>query len=156
MKPLLASSAQAQLAYDGQRLHQILESPVFDQSTPEDTSWKPAFCEAIILLDGLLNHAEQMGHRIDFTDEVGVHGKVQDITSLVSWFRRCMPASAAEAPDRHLSSRLNCYADAGSGYFANGYFFTCNHTGELAFFLDDQRIYLHRHIHRSLQEAESA
>ncbi|GAA4450434.1 hypothetical protein GCM10023189_11070 [Nibrella saemangeumensis] len=155
MNPLLSSLTQTQLAHDGQRLHQILKSPVFNQPSPGDTSWQPAFCEVVILLDGLLNNAEQLGHRIDFTDEVGVHGKVQDITSLVSWLRQRIPASAAKEPDQQLSSRLNCYHHAGVGYFPNGVFFRCDHTGEVTFFLDDQRIYLNRHIQRSLQEVES-
>lgn len=151
-----ASTSQTSFVKAKKRLQEILDSTVFNQLSASDSSWKPAFCEVIILLDNLLTHADQSGHRLDFTEEVGVNGKVQDITSLVSWMRSFMPRTEVAAPDPLLSNRLNWYHNAGAGYFANGLFFRSDYPDDTAFFLDDQRIYLKRHIQRSFQEVELA
>ena len=133
------------------RLHQLLGSDVFDRNRPDDGTCERAFVEVIRLLDALLHQSEASGLRIDFTKEVGVHGKVQDITSLVD----ALQASLPPAPGAFAVNRFNCYHDAGNGYFANGVFFTADYNDEVAFFVDDQRIYLNRHIKRAMQEAEA-
>lgn len=135
------------------RLHQLLSSDVFDRSRPDDGACEQAFAEVIRLLDDLLKLAEASGLRIDFVKEVGVHGRVQDITSLVGNIRRSvLPDAGASAP--FAANQFNCYYDAGSGYFANGVFFSADYNDEVAFFVGDQRIYLNRHIKRAMQEAE--
>jgi hypothetical protein len=136
------------------RLHVLLESPVFNQASPEDGSWKSAFAELIILLDDLLAQAQQAGQRVDFWEGVGVHGKIQDVTSLVAWLRAFLPVSVTDLAAQFDNNRLNRYFGQGTGYFENGAFFTCEQAGDLAFFLDDQRIYLNRQIRRAITEAE--
>lgn len=135
------------------RLHQLLESDVFERSRPDDGTCELAFVEVIQLLNNLLRQADQSGHRIDFTREVGVQGKIQDITSLVSGVCGKLIIEA-DAPARFAPNQFNCYYDAGTGYFANGSFFSADYSGEVAFFVDEQRIYLNRHIKRALQEIE--
>jgi len=129
------------------RINQLLDSPVFDPNRREDGAWELAFSEVIMVLDDLLQHCEHSGKRIDFYEEVGVRGKIQDISSLVAWMRPCLP-------DHSAVSRLSRYYDSGVGYFANGSFFDCDYDHELAFYIDDQRIYLNRHIKRALHEVE--
>lgn len=135
------------------RLHQLLESDVFERSRPNDGTCELAFVEVVQLMDNLLQQSEQLGHRIDFINEVGVHGKIQDVTALVGDMRRKLVAEA-NAPMHFAINQFNCYHDAGTGYFTNGFFFSADHNNEVAFFVDDQRIYLNRHIKRALQEIE--
>ncbi|GAB3500761.1 hypothetical protein GCM10027341_26560 [Spirosoma knui] len=135
------------------RLHQLLESDVFDENRVDDGACERAFVEIIPLLDDVLMQSEAAGQRIDFTKEVGVNGKIQDITSLVHGLNEQLTAEK-NALNTGSISQFNCYHNAGTGYFANGVFFTVDHDGEVAFFVDKQRIYLNRHIKRALQEAE--
>ncbi len=135
------------------RLHQLLESDIFDKQRADSQIGERAFSEIIGLLDEVLQQSEEAGHRIDFIKEVGVHGKIQDITSLVNSLHRNFTPETVPVTGS-APSRFNCYYDAGTGYFANGFFFSADHNDEVAFFVDDQRIYLNRHIKRALQEAE--
>lgn len=149
MTPLLQPNGQARL----NRLHQLLGSDVFDRNRPDDGACEQAFAEVIRLLDDLLRQSEAAGRRIDFINEVGVHGRLQDITSLVSHLHASLlPKPGASAP--FAANQFNCYYDAGNGYFANGVFFSADHDNEVSFFVGDQRIYLNRHIKRAVKEAE--
>ncbi|GAB2559752.1 hypothetical protein [Spirosoma areae] len=136
------------------RVHELMESPLFKQDSREDVLWKSTFAELIIAVDELLAQAQQKGKRVDFYEGVGVHGKIQDITSLVDWLCDSLPGTSAGLPTPAAPARLNRYFGQGTGYFANGAFFTGEYEGDVAFFLDDQRIYLNRQIRRAVGEAE--
>ncbi|GAB3277282.1 hypothetical protein GCM10027347_51200 [Larkinella harenae] len=137
------------------RIHELMESAAFHRDSDENDSWKIIFAELIIDVDELLMLSQKRGHHLDFTDAVGVKGKVQDITSLVIWLRACLPEHIADLPNHLPADRLNRYFNQGTGYFANGCFFTTDFDDELAFFIDDQRIYLKHHIQRLVREVES-
>ncbi|MFD2572387.1 hypothetical protein ACFSUS_17235 [Spirosoma soli] len=139
------------------RLHQILESDVFspNRSSHATPSYEQAFAEVIQLLDDVLRQSDESGHRIDFINEVGVRGKIMDVTSLVGSMRRAIRLQTG-AVASFEANQFNCYFNAGTGYFANGSFFDADHDDEVTFFVNDERIYLNRHIKRALQEAELA
>jgi hypothetical protein len=136
------------------RTHVLLKSPLFDQNSAENGPWRPAFAELISLVHSLLLQAQIKNKRVDFREGVGVHGKIQDITSLVEWLHQHLLESADDKVGQLSSNRLNRYFNKGTGYFANGVFFTSEYDQDLAFFLDDQRIYLHQQIERAVEEAE--
>ncbi|WP_020598066.1 hypothetical protein [Spirosoma panaciterrae] len=129
-----------------------LNSSALNLNTSEDDPWKPAFIQLIKSVHTGLTLADQAGKRVDFLDDVGVNGKIQDITSLISWMHDCLPELTAEKPGQLATNRVNRYANAGWGYFANGCFFDVQFEEELAFFIDDQRVYLNRHIRRAISE----
>ena len=108
------------------------------------------------MIHSLLLSADQAGKRVDFLEGVGVNGKIQDITSLVNWMYDRLPELTADTSGQQSANRLNRYVDQGWGYFANGSFFTVEFDDEQGFFVDDQRIYLNRHIRRALSEVEQA
>lgn len=137
------------------RVHELMKSHEFQRDSSEEGLWKEAFAEMITGVNELLSQSQQPGSRIDFLEGVGVNGKIQDITSLVEWMRGRLPELAADLPGQLPGNRLNRYFDQGTGYFANGNFFTGDYGNELAFFIDDQRIYLKHHIRRAVQEVES-
>lgn len=130
------------------RLHTLLDSPSFAPDSLEEGPWKKDFAELITLTHDLLTRAEERGHRIDFREGVGVAGKVQDITSLVEWMQKCLPDVSTELAGDIPANRLNRYFNAGTGYFSNGSFFTVEQDQELGFFIDNQRIYLNKHLKR--------
>lgn len=136
------------------RVRTLLDSPEFFQKSDETSLWRPVFAEMITAVNELLSQAQQQNHRIDFLKGVGVHGKVQDITSLVSWINQRLPEVTTDLPGQLVDNRLNRYFGQGSGYFANGSFFSCDYDDEVAFFLDDQRIYLNQQIRRAVDEVQ--
>ncbi|WP_338870702.1 hypothetical protein WBJ53_23460 [Spirosoma sp. SC4-14] len=140
------------------RIHELLESPLFRENSSDDAPWKSAFAELIMLVNDLLVEENAVGHRVSFYEGVGVNGKIQDITSLVDWLHSYLPGSPADLTARLAYQgyyhRLNRYFGRGTGYFANGLFFTSDYDDDVAFFLDDQRIYLNHHISRAVDEAE--
>ena len=138
------------------RVHAALNSPIFDLNASENDSWKPEFAQLITLVHQVLTLADQAGRRVDFWQGVGVNGKIQDITSLISWLYDRLPELTADKPGQLATNRLNRYANQGWGYFTNGSFFTVEFDQELAFFIDDQRVYLNQHIRRAIAEVERA
>ena len=138
------------------RVHTLLDSPTFNRNSLEEGPWKSTFAELITLVDELLLQAQQADKRVDFLEGVGVNGKIQDITSLVDWIHHRLSELTTDMPGQLPGNRLNRYFDQGTGYFANGTFFTGEYEGDLAFFLDDQRIYLNRHIRRAVSEVEKS
>lgn len=136
--------------------HTTLDSPAFRINASEDALWKSEFIQLITSVHGLLMLANQAGKRVDFLEGVGVNGKIQDITSLITWMYVRLPELATDKPGQLTTNRLNRYANQGWGYFANGSFFTVEFNNELAFFIDDQRVYLNRQIRRAVSEVEYA
>ncbi|MCK8495625.1 MULTISPECIES: hypothetical protein [Spirosoma] len=136
--------------------HATLDSPAFRLNALEDAPWKSEFIQLITSVHGLLKLANQAGKRVDFLEGVGVTGKIQDITSLITWMYDRLPELATDKPGQLTTNRLNRYANQGWGYFANGSFFTAEFNNELAFFIDDQRVYLNRQIRRAVSEVEYA
>ncbi|WP_461106551.1 hypothetical protein [Spirosoma koreense] len=143
-----------ELNTDLRRVHVLMDSPLFERGSSEMAPWRPAFIDLIRLLHGILAQAQELNKRVDFMDNVGINGKIQDITSLVDWLNEHLPTVTTDQPGQLAANRLNRYFDQGTGYFSNGCFFTVGFDDELAFFLDDQRIYLNRHIRRAIDIVE--
>ncbi|GAB2515128.1 hypothetical protein [Spirosoma aerophilum] len=145
----------SQLSPGLKHIHMLMESLAFTKESPEDGPWKIAFAELILLLNDRLIQEDRAGQRVDFWEGVGVQGKLQDVTSLVAWLRACFPDTLPDFTTTFASDRLNRYFGKGTGYFANGAFFTCEQADDLAFFVDDQRIYLKCQIGRAVTEIET-
>ena len=138
------------------RTHALLDSPVFYRDSLDSSQWRGEFAELISLVNNVLLQAEQTTGRVDFLDDVGVNGKIQDITSLVAWMHQHLSELINDRPGQQADNHLNRYFDQGWGYFANGSFFTVDYDNELAFFIDDQRIYLNHHIRRAIDQVEQS
>ncbi len=132
----------------------LFRSPAFATDAADDQAWRTAFTELISRVDKLLTQVDERGQRIDFTKGIGVQGKIQDVTSLVHWMNQRLPDVAADRPGQWPQNRLNRYANEGWGRFANGCSFANEFDGDIAFFIDDQRIYLHSQLHRAVDQAK--
>ncbi|GAB3954999.1 hypothetical protein GCM10028805_41340 [Spirosoma harenae] len=138
------------------RTHELLDSPAFHRDSADTSQWREQFAELITLVNGVLLEAEQTCGRVDFLDDVGVNGKIQDITSLVGWMHQHLPELLNDVPGQLADNHLNRYFGQGWGYFANESFFTVDYDDELAFFIDDQRIYLNHHLRRAIDQVEQS
>ncbi len=132
----------------------LFRSPAFAIDAVDDQAWRTAFTELISRVDKLLTQVDERGQRVDFTKGIGVQGKIQDITSLVHWMNQHLPDLAADRPGQWPQNRLNRYTNEGWGRFANGCSFANEFDGDIAFFIDDQRIYLHNQLHRAVDQAK--
>jgi hypothetical protein len=132
----------------------LFRSPAFATDAVDDQNWRTAFVELISRVDKLLTQVDEQGQRVDFTKGIGVHGKIQDITSLVHWMNQHLPDVAADRPGQWPQNRLNRYTNEGWGRFANGCSFANEFDGDTAFFIDDQRIYLRNQLHRAVDQAK--
>ncbi len=132
-------------------IYALLDSPTFTRNSVDSSAWRTTFVDLIGRMNQLLTELDKRGQRIDFMQTIGVHGKLQDVTSLVSWMNQRLPDIAADqlSPE----NRLNRYFGAGWGQFANGFLFDSELDGDLAFFVDDERIYLNHQLRRSADQA---
>lgn len=135
------------------KIDALLEATCFQADSADDQLWRGTFMDLISQVDSLLTQLDQMGQRIDFTQGVGVHGKLQDITSLVHWLHKNLALVSDDRSGQTAQRRVNRYFDEGWGRFANGCQFANEFDGDLAFFVDDQRIYLNHHLRRAVDEA---
>lgn len=143
-------------------LDQYLTHPCFKRGAIFTDLTQSLFVKLVLLEDKLLEQAEKAGHRIDFLDEVGTNGRIEDVTSLL---HNCQPllynfdaASGRKANPEGLTILaidLNHFYGSGVGHFANGLFFRCDHDDELAFFVGRNRILFYRHLVRAFNEAKA-
>lgn len=141
------------------RIEQILNQACFKRDAPYTSLTQSSFIKLIGLEKELLEQAQQVGKRIDFLDEVGTNGRIEDITSLVTGMSQFIYNFDQNERDRlHeetiLAPHINHFYGAGVGYFSNGLFFTCNYDDELAFFVGRNRIFFYRHLVRAFDEAK--
>ncbi|WP_128543359.1 hypothetical protein [Larkinella soli] len=134
------------------RIRTILDSGVLDAPNSPEDGLETAFVEVIDHLDDLLRQSDRMGYRVNFFEEVGVEGRIQDITALVAEVRQKISEFSGKQTTPFSDPRFHRYQDRGAGYFTNGAFFACDYEGETAFFVDNLRIYLERHIKRAVGE----
>ena len=139
-------------------IDQMLHQHVFNRTAAFTNVTRTLFVGLIPLLGDLLQQSEQAGKRIDFLDEVGTNGKIQDITSLLAAMRRSLynfAGSVSKDPGLTIvDPAINHFYGAGVGYFANGLFFRCDHDDELAFFVGYDRVFFFRHLVRAFNEAK--
>lgn len=142
------------------RIEQVLNQACFKRDATYTSLTQSSFIKLIGLEKELLEQTQQAGKRIDFLDEVGTNGRIEDITSLVTGMSQLIDNFDQVQRDRiHeepvFASQINHFYGAGVGYFSNGLFFICNYEDELAFFVGSSRILFYRHLVRAFDEAKS-
>ena len=81
------SKAQRECEEDIRRIHELLDSKVFDPENMRHPLHKSAFIELMINLRDLLSKAEKYATRINFTDDIMQNKYVSDITDAVTAVR---------------------------------------------------------------------
>lgn len=141
------------------QVEQLLNQPCFRRDAAFTSLTQSLFIDLILFEEKVLQQAEQAGRRIDFSDEVGTNGRVEDITSLIhimsqSVYDFSKKSTGRIAETQILTPFINHFYGAGVGYFSNGLFFACEHDDELAFFVDRNRVFFYRHLTRAFDEAK--
>ena len=150
----------AQLTTNLLQLEQLLHHDCFQRAASFSSLTRTLFIELLGLEDQLLQQAQRAGKRIDFIEEVGTNGRIEDISSLVHHMSQSVydfePEAASNTPNRQIiTPYLNHFYGAGVGYFTNGLFFTCPYEDELTFFVGRNRVFFYRHLVRAFNEARS-
>lgn len=152
---------RTQLNVNLNQLEHYLDHPCFRRDAIFTELTQSMFVKLVLLESALLEQAQQAGKRIDFLDEVGTNGRIEDITSLLGSISQSLYTfdSASISKDSHatitiIRPEFNHFYGAGMGYFANGLFFSCAHEDELAFFVGRNRIYFYRHLRRAFDQAK--
>ncbi|OIN57402.1 hypothetical protein [Arsenicibacter rosenii] len=153
---------RGQLDKEIARIELLLNDPCFRRDATFDDATQSNFINLIFLEDALLRQAERAGKRIDFMDEVGTNGRIEDITSLITIMSRHIyefnkkdGGGGTLSDGKIISPHINHFYGAGVGYFPNGLFFSCIHEDDLAFFVGSSRIFFSRHLVRAFEEAKS-
>ncbi|QKZ12731.1 hypothetical protein [Spirosoma sp. KUDC1026] len=156
-QPWTKSQLEAKLI----QLDHLLNQNCFTRDALYEPATEAALIAILRLEEALLNQTELAGKRIDFLDEVGTNGRIEDITSLLQVINRHLydftgstGANAEYKWLRVITPQINHFYGAGWGYFhSNGVVFSCSHEDELAFFVGPYRVFFFRHLVRAYQEA---
>ncbi|MBD2699988.1 hypothetical protein IC229_05035 [Spirosoma sp. BT702] len=160
MNPSIQLWTKSQLSSNLNKIEQYLHNACFKRQASFSTLTQSLFIELIRLENELLHQSELTGKRIEFLDEVGTNGRIEDITSLIHNMSQSVhdfdknAEMASSKEEKIITPHINHFYGAGVGYFANGLFFTCDHEDELAFFVDRNRIFFYRHMVRAYEEAK--
>ena len=154
-----AAWSKQQLTEHLKQTTHLLQSKVFRPSALFTRQSQTRWIELIRAISDLTRQAALAGKRIDFTEEVNTHDKRQDITTLLDSMRQSAYIIKSSIPVQAnltiIAPALNYFYGVGTGYFANGLFFSCQYENELTFFIGRQRIYFYRHLMRAFIEARA-
>ncbi len=140
-----------------QTIEQIITSGIFSPQNSRSPFFKPSFVALLISLRDLMYKAEKYSTRINFTDDVDLRDKVQDVSGLIKFVRDalCHPDSDNHYLDNGIKATFNVIFGAG----CMAQFGSCRqesiYADDICFFFGMHRIYLNRHIVRATQEAKA-
>jgi hypothetical protein len=137
------------------RINELLGTGVFNPNAELHPLMISAFTELMILTRDILAKCEDVGQRIDFSEDIIVDADipVRDVTDAVVWIRDgvChMKTWRRRSGNLWLSPLMV----TGPNLINNkGVLLGCDYPDDVAFICGPQRLYLKRHVMRSLQAA---
>lgn len=150
----VAYAAKQNLESNLSRVHYLLNLGVFTAPVLRPFH-EPVFVSVILKLHDLLQLLRMQNRRVDFTDDVPGGG---DITDLVSKVRNAIAHTSSPEnlldKDSHLLFVFNMIAGKGQPISLPGaQVFVSDYDDDIAFFYGSHRLYLKRHLFRSVMEA---
>jgi hypothetical protein len=127
---------------------------IFSSSGIANPLFESAVVTLLINLNDLLGKSNKDGMRIAFTEEVEATEKISDVTDLI---RECRNAACHIGSGEHLFEGLGKFTfNVVSGFSPNafnlkGVQLGCNFADDIAVYYGEKRIYLRRHLLRSLE-----
>ncbi|WP_252720727.1 hypothetical protein [Acinetobacter sp. RIT698] len=135
----------------------LISSNIFNQ--PQNPFFKSALIHLLILSRDLTHKSYIKGKTIDFTDDMVVTNKINNVTFLIKHAR---DAVCHIDSDNHVLSKENNImftynVIVGKGVLAQfgDLVMSSDFDDDICIFFGDQKIYLFRHIIRAVKEAES-
>lgn len=140
------------------RIEELLSCGIFEPKNSPHVLMRAAFVELLISLRDLMYKAEKYSSRIDFTDDVPIGDRINDVSDLIKYVRDaiCHPDS-----DNHYIEKGNIKATFNVGFGrANlikiGDFEQSSlYEDDVCFFFGSKGIYLKRHVIRAFEEARA-
>ena len=140
------------------RIEELLNCGIFEPNNSSHVLMRAAFIELLISLRDLMYKTEKYSSRIDFTDDVPVGERINDVSDLIKYVRDalCHPDS-----DNHYIEKGNMKATFNVAFGkANllkiGDFEQASLYGDdVCFFFGSKGIYLKRHVIRAFEEARA-
>lgn len=138
------------------RIGQILGTGIFHPNSSGHPLVQSAFIELLIRARDLMAKTEQLASRITFDDDVIKTSQVKDVTDLITFVRdaACHPESDKHflEPKNIKATFLVAYGKCNLAQFGE-LSLKSDYEDDVCFFYGPQRIYLHRHILRAVDEA---
>lgn len=138
------------------RIHQLLDTGIFNQESAGNPLTQSAFIELMICLRDLLQKAEKYSKRVRFTDEILVNDYVSDATDAIT---------AVRDAACHINSFKKLFDDNGNRgtfnvIYGKGNFIKIgdlelksDYEDDFAIFYGPNRLYFKRTIVRTFEEA---
>lgn len=143
---------------DIRRIHELLNSGMFEPANRGHLLQRSAFIDLIICLRDLMHKTEKYAKRVDFTDDVLTNEYVKDVTGAITAVRDACC---------HIDSFKKLFDDHGNrGSYMVAYG-KCNlakiddlelkseYEDDIAVFFSKNRLYFRRHIVRAFNEAQA-
>lgn len=156
----LGYQAQVECFTNFRRSKVILETGIFTREHSRNPLVQSAFVDFIIILRDLLAKCGKYANRINFEDDVLKSESVKDITDAVTAVRDacCHIDSHKHVFDVEGNIRVSFMViyGGGTGFLAISSpekELGCDYADDVAFIFGPNRLYLHRHLRRALEEA---
>jgi len=147
---------KTQLQQNLKRIAELINSGVFSANILSPIS-ASVFTELMISLNDVLQKIDDLGHRINFQEDISEG----DVTDLVCSVRNavCHEDSGERFLNRTKSSTVkisfSIVVGKGTSGVINERELKSDYDDDIAFFFGEHRIYLKRHIIRSFQKAQA-
>jgi hypothetical protein len=142
---------------DVKRIDLIIGTNIFSPENRKNPLVKSAFIEVLICLRDLMAKSEKISSRISFVDDVNITPNVKDVTDLITFVRDalCHPESQKHyIKPREIKASYNILYGKDDDGAIEHVQLKSEYEDDVCFFFGEQKIYLKRHIIRSLDEAK--
>ena len=133
---------------------ELFSTGIFSSDGARTPLFKSAVIHLLIVLNDLLQKADDGGHRISFADDISPADDIKDVTTLVN---KCRNA-ACHIPSKEKVFEGNTFdfnvfvGKAPNAMVVNGVTFGCDYEDDIAVQFGSRRLYLRRHAIRAFQE----
>jgi hypothetical protein len=147
-----------EITFDIERIRSVLDFGIFTSENSKHPLCPSALTELLIRLRDLLAKSENFAERVSFQDDVTIKGKVNDITSLVTFVRDALcHVDSGKHDHDEIQARISFNVIFGKGRLARlgSVSIESQYDDDVAFFFGPQRLYLRRHIIRAFDDARN-
>jgi hypothetical protein len=140
-----------------ERIQELRDSGIFCPEKSRSPLVKSAFIEVLVCLRDLMYKTEKYDERVDFDDDIVKTDKIKDITDTIKYVRDalCHLDSDKHYVEKNCLASYNIVYGKGQMLSIGDSKQSSDYDDDVCFFFGAQKIYLKRHIVRSLEEAKA-
>ncbi|WP_122259700.1 hypothetical protein [Pseudomonas syringae] len=134
------------------RCNDLFNTGIFNSNNSTGVIFEAAVTLVVLNLHDLLQKAHKDGKRVDFVDDVEITKNISDVTDLISACRNAACHISSGSHNIESCKFTFCVATGyGPGsYSINGKDMGCDYADDIAIYYGEKRVYVRRHLHRSL------